>query len=241
MVTASLAEMERRALASGVASEPIRTFISRDRTAAEVDLPQPGNGEEARSPRGAADAAGPAAATLGRLRGVTYAVGGEAAGTSDFNHTLKQHVPLVFAFVLGLAFLLLLLTFRSIVIPLTSICLNLLSVGAGYGVLVWVFQDGHLQGLLGFHSDRAVVAWLPMFLFCVLFGLSMDYHVFIVSRIRELHDRGLPTSESVSQGIRATAGTVVAAAAVMVAVFAIFASLPMLESSSSGSGSRWPC
>ena len=116
-----------------------------------------------------------------------------AAGTSDFNHTLSDHAPLVFAFVLGLAFLLLLITFRSIVIPLTSIVLNLLSVGAAYGVLVWVFQDGHLQSLLGFHSNGAVVAWLPLFLFPVLFGLSMDYHVFIVSRIRELHDRGAST------------------------------------------------
>ena len=108
----------------------------------------------------------------------------------------------MFAFVLGLAFLLLLVTFRSLVIPLTSIVLNLLSVGAAYGVLVWIFQDGHLQGLLGFHSNGAVVTWLPLFLFAVLFGLSMDYHVFIVSRIKELHDDGLPTSEAVARGHR---------------------------------------
>ena len=157
-------------------------------------------------------------------------------GTSDFNQTLSDHAPLVFAFVLGLAFVLLLITFRSIVIPLTSIVLNLLSVGAAYGVLVWVFQDGHLESLLGFHSNGAVVAWLPLFLFPVLFGLSMDYHVFIVSRIRELHDRGASTSEAVSRGIRATAGTVTAAAAVMVAVFAIFASLPTLDIKQLGVG-----
>jgi uncharacterized membrane protein YdfJ with MMPL/SSD domain len=142
----------------------------------------------------------------------------------------------VFAFVLGLAFVLLLLTFRSLVIPITSILLNLLSVGAAYGVLVWVFQDGHLQGLLGFHSNGAVVTWLPLFLFAVLFGLSMDYHVFIVSRIKELHDEGLSTSAAVSQGIRSTAGTVTAAAAVMVAVFAIFASLPTLDIKQLGVG-----
>ena len=175
-------------------------------------------------------------ATLGRLSGVSYSVGGMAAGTSDFNRTLSDHAPLVFAFVLGLAFVLLLITFRSIVIPLTSIVLNLLSVGAAYGVLVWVFQDGHLESLLGFHSNGAVVAWLPLFLFPVLFGLSMDYHVFIVSRIRELHDRGASTAEAVSRGIRATAGTVTAAAAVMVAVFAIFASLPTLDIKQLGVG-----
>jgi uncharacterized membrane protein YdfJ with MMPL/SSD domain len=174
--------------------------------------------------------------TLGRLSGVSYAVTGEAAGTNDFNETLKSHAPLVFGFVLGLAFLLLLITFGSLVIPLTSIVLNLLSVGAAYGVLVWIFQDGHLETLLGFHSDGAVVAWLPLFLFSVLFGLSMDYHVFIVSRIREFHDEGATTSEAVSRGIRATAGTVTAAAAVMVAVFAIFASLPMLEIKQMGVG-----
>ena len=106
---------------------------------------------------------------------------------------MKSRFPYVFAFVLGLAFLLLLVTFRSIVVPLTAIALNLLSVAAAYGVLVWVFQDGHLQGLLGFHSNGGVVTWLPVFLFVVLFALSMDYHVFIVSRIKELVDRGVPT------------------------------------------------
>jgi RND superfamily putative drug exporter len=143
---------------------------------------------------------------------------------------------LVLGFVLGLAFLLLLITFRSVVIPLTSIVLNLLSVGAAYGVLVWIFQDGHLQGLLGFHSNGAVVTWLPLFLFAVLFGLSMDYHVFIVSRVKELRDRGLGTAEAVSRGIRGTASTVTAAAAVMVAVFAIFASLPTLDIKQLGVG-----
>jgi RND superfamily putative drug exporter len=122
------------------------------------------------------------------------------------------------------------------VIPVVSIFLNLLSVGAAYGVLVWVFQDGHLQGPLGFHSNGAVVTWLPLFLFAVLFGLSMDYHVFIVSRIKELHDEGVATPEAVSRGIRTTAGTVTAAAAVMVAVFAIFASLPVLEIKELGVG-----
>jgi RND superfamily putative drug exporter len=122
------------------------------------------------------------------------------------------------------------------VIPLTAIVLNLLSVGAAYGALVWVFQDGHLEGLLGFHSNGAVVAWLPLFLFAVLFGLSMDYHVFIVSRIKELADRGVRTEEAVARGIATTAGTVTAAAAVMVAVFTIFATLSTLETKQMGVG-----
>ena len=96
----------------------------------------------------------------------------------------------MFAFVLGLAFLLLLVTFRSIVVPLKAIVLNLLSVGAAYGVLVYVFQDGHFESLLGFESIGGITSWLPLFLFVILFGLSMDYHVFILSRIREAVDRG---------------------------------------------------
>ncbi len=236
-VRAALAHAERLALASGEAREPITERVNAAHTVAEIDIPQPGNGQDAASMRALQTLRQRVLpATLGQLSGVSYSVGGMAAGTSDFNHTLSDHAPLVFAFVLGLAFLLLLITFRSIVIPLTSIALNLLSVGAAYGVLVWVFQDGHLENLLGFRSNGAVVAWLPLFLFPVLFGLSMDYHVFIVSRISELHDRGASTSQAVSRGIRATAGTVTAAAAVMIAVFAIFASLPTLDIKQLGVG-----
>ena len=108
----------------------------------------------------------------------------------------------MFGFVFALAFLLMLVTFRSIVIPIKAIVLNLLSVGAAYGVLVLVFQDGHLESLLGFSSNGGVTAWLPMFLFVILFGLSMDYHVFILSRVRELHDRGMSTEEAVREGSR---------------------------------------
>ena len=168
--------------------------------------------------------------------GTEEAVTGSTAATHDFNETMKSRAPIVFAFVLGFAFLLLLLTFRSIVIPTKAIILNLLSVGAAYGVLIWIFQDGHLQGLLGFHSSGAVVAWLPLFLFTVLFGLSMDYHVFILSRIKELVDRGMPTDQAVERGIRTTASTVTSAAAVMIAVFAIFASLRALDIKQLGVG-----
>jgi RND superfamily putative drug exporter len=138
---------------------------------------------------------------------------------------MNTHLPIVFGFVLGMAFLLLLFTFRSIVIPIQAIALNLLSVGAAYGLLVLVFQDGNLHGLLGFQGTSEIVSWLPLFLFVVLFGLSMDYHVFILSRVREAFDRGLDAHEAVSRGLRSTAGVVTSAALVMVAVFAIFGSL----------------
>src|SRR4029077_2366689 len=131
---------------------------------------------------------------------------------------------------------LLLLTFRSIVIPIKAIILNLLSVGAAYGVLVWIFQDGHLTGLLDFRSNGAIVTWLPLFLFTVLFGLSMDYHVFILSRVKELVDRGVPTDQAVERGIRSTASTVTSAAAVMIAVFAVFATLSALDIKQLGVG-----
>ena len=120
------------------------------------------------------------------------------------------------------------MTFRSIVIPIKAIVLNLLSVGAAYGVLVWIFQEGHLESLLGFHSNGAIVSWMPLFLFVVLFGLSMDYHVFILTRIREAYDRGRSTEEAVTHGIKTTAGVVTSAAVVMISVFAIFATLSLL-------------
>jgi uncharacterized membrane protein YdfJ with MMPL/SSD domain len=202
-----------------------------------VEVPLAGNGDDAASVAALQTLRRDVLpATVGSVAGATYAVTGETAGTHDFNQTMKSRFPLVFAFVLGLAFLLLLVTFRSVVVPLTAILLNLLSVGAAYGVLVWIFQEGHLQGLLGFHSNGAVVTWLPLFLFTVLFGLSMDYHVFIVSRMKELVDRGEANDEAVAHGIRRTASTVTAAAAVMVAVFAIFASLRTLDIKQLGVG-----
>jgi uncharacterized membrane protein YdfJ with MMPL/SSD domain len=233
----AIKRFERLALASGQVKRPFQVTVNHDHTTAQILAPLVGNGN---------DSASVAALetlrervlppTIGKLSATQFAVTGETAGSYDFSSLLKHRFPLVFAFVLGLAFLLLLVMFRSLVIPLTSIVLNLLSVGAAYGILVWIFQRGHLQGLLGFHSNGAVVTWLPLFLFAVLFGLSMDYHVFIVSRIKELHDRGLSTSEAVERGIASTAGTVTAAAAVMVAVFAIFAWLPTLDIKQMGVG-----
>src|SRR4051794_3764036 len=166
--------------------------------------------------------------TLGSVRGVTTNVSGLTAQSKDFNDQMHSRAPIVFAFVLAVAFLVLLVTFRSLVIPITAIGLNLLSVGAAYGVLVQVFQKGSFHHLLGFKPTGAIESWLPVFMFVVLFGLSMDYHVFIVSRIREAFDRGMKTQDAVEHGIKSTAGVVTSAALVMVAVFAIFGSLGVL-------------
>ena len=136
-------------------------------------------------------------ATVGKLRGAEVAVTGFTAGSKDFNDVMKSHLPIVFAFVLALAFILLLVTFRSIVVPIKAIVLNLLSVGAAYGVLKLVFQDGRLEGVLDYQSVGGITSWLPLFLFVILFGLSMDYHVFILSRIREAVDKGMSTDEAV--------------------------------------------
>jgi uncharacterized membrane protein YdfJ with MMPL/SSD domain len=233
----AISKLERLALASGQAKQPIEVDLNKSRTVAHIQVPLIGAGQDKTSMDALATLRSRVLPeSIGQVPGATYAVTGETAGTHDFNTQIKHHFPLVFAFVLGLAFLLLLVTFRSLVIPLTSIGLNLLSVGAAYGVLVWIFQDGHFEKLLGFHSNGAVVTWLPLFLFAVLFGLSMDYHVFIVSRIKELRDGGMSTADAVEQGIRTTAGTVTAAAAVMVAVFAIFAWLPTLDIKQLGVG-----
>ena len=151
-------------------------------------------------------------------------VTGDTAGNIDFKALIYFKTPFVFAFVLGLAFIILLIMFRSIVIPIKAIILNLLSVGAAYGVLVLVFQKGWLlEGVLNFKATGIIESWLPLFLFAILFGLSMDYHMFILSRVKELYEKGLSNEEAVSVGIKQTAGTITSAAAIMVAVFAIFA------------------
>jgi uncharacterized membrane protein YdfJ with MMPL/SSD domain len=237
-IAAATKKLGEEAFATGKMNGPLSLEASPDKHVLSIAIPMKGDGTDKASTDALAVLRGGLVdRTVGSAPGVQHAyVTGEAAGTKDFNDLMKSHAPIVFAFVLSLAFLLLLVTFRSIVIPIKAIVLNLLSVGASYGVLTWVFQDGHFEKLLGFKSNGGIVSWLPLFLFVVLFGLSMDYHVFILSRIREAVDRGMKTEDAVGYGIRATAGTVTSAAIVMVAVFAIFATLSALDFKQMGVG-----
>jgi RND superfamily putative drug exporter len=210
--------------------EPITTAMFGHDQVLVVSVPLAGGGTDAASNRALAtlrDRALPA--TLGKVPGISYSVAGLTAGNHDFDAQLSKTVPWVFVFVLGLAFLLLMITFRSVYIPALSIVLNLLSVGAAYGLMVLIFQDGHLQGPLGFTSYGGITAWLPLFMFVLLFGLSMDYHVFILSRIRELWLGGATAKGAVTDGIARSAGVVTSAAVIMVAVFSIFATLSTIE------------
>ena len=236
-VRASIADLRSRALASGKLHEPVSVTVSRDHTTARVSLGVDGNGTDEESQASLATLRNELVpATVGSVPGVEANVGGDTAGTTDFNDLMNSRAPIVFAFVLSLAFLLLLVTFRSIVLAAKAIVLNLLSVGAAYGVLVLVFQDGHGKGLLGFDYTGGITAWLPLFLFVVLFGLSMDYHVFILSRIREAVDRGMSTDRAIAHGIKSTAGVVTSAALVMVGVFAVFGTLGAIEFKQMGVG-----
>jgi uncharacterized membrane protein YdfJ with MMPL/SSD domain len=229
--------LTRAALATGEIAGPVSVDISASRTAARVRFSLVGNGTDAASNQ-ALDRLRETVipSTIGRVPGVTVHTTGLTAASRDFNTSMKAHAPYVFAFVFTLAFLLLLVTFRSIVIPLKAIVLNLLSVAAAYGVLVLVFQDGRLQSLLGYHPVGGITSWLPLFLFLVLFGLSMDYHVFVLSRVREGYDSGMSTERAVAHGIRSTASVVTSAAIVMVAVFAIFATLGLVDMKMMGIG-----
>jgi putative drug exporter of the RND superfamily len=174
--------------------------------------------------------------TLGRVAGVSFAVTGNTATDYDWDTTLRARTPIVFAVVAGLAFLILMIAFRSLALPLVSVILNLLSVGAAYGVVTLIFQDGWLQGLFGVSGSTVIAQWVPLFMFVFLFGLSMDYHVFILSRIRERCTRGMSTSEALTSGIAASAGVVTSAAVIMVAVFSIFATLSFVDVKTLGVG-----
>jgi uncharacterized membrane protein YdfJ with MMPL/SSD domain len=236
--TTGIAELVDRVDANPALFKPGTELIeSDDATVAQINIPTIGSGTDQAS----LDALDKlrddiVPATVGAVEGATVNVTGDAASSADFSNNLSSKLPLIFAFVFGLAFLLLLLTFRSIVIPIKSILLNLLSVGAAYGILVLVFQNGNGESLLGFTSNGGVTNWLPLFLFVVLFGLSMDYHVFILSRVKELHDRGMSSDEAVQRGIATTAGTVTSAAAVMVGVFLVFVTLSFIDFKELGLG-----
>jgi uncharacterized membrane protein YdfJ with MMPL/SSD domain len=223
-VQAAIRQLHDRALATGQLAEPSRVEISPSKTVAVVSLSVKGSGTDAASERSLEVLRSQVVpATVGKLPGAEVAVNGVTASSKDFNDAMIAHAPLVFAFVLSLAFVLLLVTFRSIVVPIKAIVLNLLSVGAAYGILVLVFQDGYGEGLLDFQSVGGIAPVIPLFLFVILFGLSMDYHVFILSRVREAVNRGMSNDDAVAHGLQSTAGVVTSAALVMVAVFGSFA------------------
>jgi RND superfamily putative drug exporter len=235
-----LERLSRRAVEEGVAHEPvdpIRTSPAGSGSAGALLLPLSGNGANSSSRRAIDELRQRLIpSTLGRIRGVETAVTGATAEDVDFTRQIRHALPYVLAFVLALAFALLLVAFRSIIVPLKAIALNLLSVAASYGVLALVFQHHWAEPILGFRSNGTIVSWLPLFLFVVLFGLSMDYHVFILSRVREAVDRGEPTETAVRRSIASTAGVVTAAAVVMVCVFALFGTLSSLELKQAGVG-----
>jgi len=236
-VRKALGGLRRQALATNELRNPITVRASDDHTVAAISIGLTGSGTDSRSEHALQLLRTRLVpGTLGAVPGVEAHVGGLTAESKDFNDQLKRRAPLVFAFVLGLAFLLLLTAFRSMVVAAKAIVLNLLSVGAAYGLLVALFQWGWGESLLDFESTGGITSWLPLFLFIVLFGLSMDYHVFILTRVREAVDRGLRTEDAVSQAVRATAGTVTSAAIVMVGVFAVFATLSQIELKQLGVG-----
>ena len=233
----AVSRLEALAASQGVAHPPFAIGLGFDGRSLALGLPLIGFGDNAASRnavRELRDVLVPG--TLGRVPGVRTAVTGDTAEDIDFTNQMRHGVPYVVAFVLALAFVLLLVAFRSIVVPIKAIVLNLLSVGASYGVLVLVFQHHWAQGVLDFRSDGAIISWLPLFLFVVLFGLSMDYHVFILSRVREGVDSGMRTEDAVRYGISRTAGVVSAAALVMVGVFSLFGTASSLDLKEAGVG-----
>ncbi|MFG3512301.1 MULTISPECIES: MMPL family transporter [Streptomyces] len=236
-VKSALADFRERAISSGASRGPVEIKLHDAQNIAFVYVPLVGGSDLDKA--GASldklrDDVRPA--TLGRVDGVQAPITGQVAGSKDFNDQLAGAVVPVFAFVVVFAFALMLLSFRSLTIAITSIVLNLLSVGAAYGILVGVFQHGWGASLVGAEGVGAIVTWLPLFLFVILFGLSMDYHVFVVSRIREARLRGLTTRDAITHGVVTTAGVVTSAAVIMVAVFAIFGTLSMQSMKQMGVG-----
>jgi RND superfamily putative drug exporter len=233
----AVAQLQAKAAASGQVHVSLRVETNPTHTVARITVPIIGNGVDSTSTRALLTLRNQLLPqTIGRIPWVTYALTGATAAEHDNNQQLTQSLPIVFAFVLTFAFLLMLASFRSVVIAALSLVTNLFSVAAAYGVMVAVFQYGWGQQLLGFKSNGGIAPWLPMFMFVILFGLSMDYQVFILSRIREAVDRGLTTKEAVARGTKTTAGTVTGAAVVMVGAFSIFATLPILDMKEMGIG-----
>jgi len=236
-VQAALRQLSQQAAASGEMSAALTTRINAAGTVAEVGIPLNGNGSDTASNHALTTLRRTVIpATIGKVPGVRVYVTGETAGSRDFGQQLASKAPLVFMFVLGLAFLVLLMAFRSLTVALTAIVLNLLSIGASYGLMVLVFQHHWFDGILGYTSTGTIATWIPLFMFAILFGLSMDYHVFILSRVVENRRRGMSTRDAVERGIASTAGVITSAAVIMVAVFSIFGTLSQVSMKQIGVG-----
>jgi RND superfamily putative drug exporter len=209
--------------------QPAHTTVYPAANLAEIDIPLAGSGNDATSRQALTtlhDKIVPD--TVGKIPGGTAMVGGDLASRIDWNNQMASSIVPVILFVMGITFLLMLISFGSVVIAATTMALNLLSVGAAYGALTAVFVHGWGAGLIG-AEQVPIESWIPLFVFVVLFGLSMDYNVFVVSRIREAHGHGLPTRQAVAHGVKSTAGVVTSAAIIMVAVFAIFGTLSVAQ------------
>ncbi|MER5895003.1 MMPL family transporter [Streptomyces sp. NPDC001876] len=236
-VREALAEFRRQAVASGASKGPVDMVTHDAENIAIISVPLVGGSDQEKAEKSLdllRDRVRPD--TLLKAEGVEAPITGQVAGSKDFNDQIVGSVVPVFAFVIVFAFVLMLLCFRSLTIAVTSILLNLLSVGAAYGILTAVFQHGWGASLVGAEGVGAIISWLPLFLFVILFGLSMDYHVFVVSRIREARMQGRTTRDAIAHGVVSTAGVVTSAAVIMVAVFAIFGTLSMQSMKQMGVG-----
>ena len=236
-VRQALADFTSAALRTGLMNQPIQTTPYPAQHVVVVTVPLAGGGSDDTSLRALRTLRSTVIPeTLSTVAGVHAYVAGDLAFSTDFNDRLRHGIVPVLVYVLGMAFLLMLYSFRSLTIAAVSILLNVLSAAAAFGVMVAVFQHGWGAGLVGTAGVGAIESWIPLFAFVVLFGLSMDYHVFVVSRIREAHDRNMTTRAAVAHGIRASAGVVTSAAAIMVAVFTVLGSLSMQDFKQLGVG-----
>ena len=234
-VESAIADFRSAVARAGEFGAPVNVTVHADRNIAQIDVPLAGGGADATSKHALARLRGHLVpATFGPV--ATAYVTGQLASSVDFNDQLRHDIVPVFVFVMAVTFVLMLVSFRSVTVAATAILLNLLSVAAAYGVMVAVFQHGWGASLFGAEPAGAIESWIPLFVFVVLFGLSMDYHVFVVSRIREARDRGMRTEDAVAYGVRASAGVVTSAAVIMVAIFAVFATLSMQDMKQMGVG-----
>ena len=223
---AAIATLKTEGLKLAGLSEPVQVIPSRDGHVALVTFTMAGSQNDEANRQLVHQARSQLApAVFGGLTDVRVLVSGNAAFTVDVTRVYADGAPLIFLFVLGLSFLLMLVAFHSVVIPIKAILLNLLSTAAAYGVTVLVFQQGWLAGPLGITPSGVIESWVPLFIFTILFGLSMDYHLFILTRIKEARDRGLDSRAAVAKGISVTSGTITSAASIMVVVFAVFVTL----------------